>query len=147
MPSYSEIVSTLALLVACGSLVVAFLVACRDRPRLKIVARFIDASDYGPDRIELKFINLGRRPVILRTLGGTSRDGTWSAEFLEREKGGIRLGEHEAFEHTICKEDTLAFHPSNEDLLYDTLWLEDSLGRRHPVLASQALIKKLWLQR
>jgi hypothetical protein len=144
MPSYSEVVSTLALFISCGSLLVAALVAGRDRPRLKITAHFIPASEYGPNRVQLKLVNLGRRPVILRLLGGTSKDGKWSATFLEREKGGLRLGEHEMYEYTIDKEDTVSFHHEHDDLFYDRLWVEDSLGRRHKVPASQALIKKLW---
>ncbi len=144
MPTYAEIVSTIALLVSLASLAVGVVVASRDRPRLKISARFIAASEYGPNRVQLRLANAGRRPVILRLLGGTTSDGKWSGVFLEREKGGLRLGENEVYEHTIDKEDTVSFHPEHDDLFYDRLWVEDSLGRRHKVPASQSLIKKLW---
>jgi hypothetical protein len=144
MPSYSEIVSAVALVISLGSLSVSGYVAFRDRPRLKIISRFAAASEYGPNRVVLTFINKGRRPVILRLLGGTSKDGKWAATFLEREKGGLRLGEHERDEHTIEKEDTVSFHPDHEDFFFERLWVEDSLGNRHQVPNSRDHINKLW---
>lgn len=144
MANYSEVISTIALIVSLGSLSVSGYVAFRDRPRLKITSRFVPASEYGPNRIVLALVNMGRRPVILRMLGGTSKNGAWAAEFLAHEKGGLRLGEHERYEHTLEKDDTVAFNPENEDLFYERLWVEDSLGNRHPVPNSHEHIKKLW---
>jgi len=144
MPSYSEILSTVALVISLGSLSVSGYVAFRDRPRLKITSRFVAASEYGPNRVVLTLINKGRRPVILRMLGGNSKDGKWSATFLDQKNGGLRLGEYERYEHTIEKGDTVCFHPDNEVWLFERLWVEDSLGNRHPVPNSRDHIKKLW---
>lgn len=144
MPNYSEVISTIALAIALASLSVSGYVAIRDRPRLKITSRFIPASEYGSARIALTLVNKGRRPVILRLLGGTSQDGKCDAEFLGHEKGGLRLGEHERYEHILEKDDTVTFHSEKEGLFYERLWVEDSLGYQHPVPNSQAHIKKLW---
>lgn len=144
MPSYSDILSTVALIVSLGSLSVSAYVALRDRPRLKITSRYIAASEYSPNRIILTLINKGRRPVILRLLGGTSKDEKWTATFLEQEKGGLRLGEHERYDHTIEKEDTVIFHNDNDDLFFERLWVEDSIGNRHYVPNSRDHINKLW---
>lgn len=108
------------------------------------MSRYLPASEYGPSRIILTLINKGRRPVILRMIGGTSEDGKWAASFLEHEKGGLRLGEHERYEHTIEKEDTVSFHPEHEDLFFEHLWVEDSLGNRHQVPNSREHIRQLW---
>ncbi|CAE6801815.1 hypothetical protein R69749_02655 [Paraburkholderia domus] len=89
-------------------------------------------------------VNAGRRPVILRLIGGASAAGTWSAEYLAREEGGLRLGEHERYEHTFEKEDTVKFHPEHDDLFLKTLWVEDSLGIRHKIPKASQYIDRLW---
>lgn len=145
MPSYSDILSSVALVASLGSLSVSAFVAFRDCPRLKITSRYMAASGYGPNRIVLTLVNKGRRPVILRLLGGTSEVGKWSATFLAQEKGGLRLGEHERYEHTIEKEDTVSFDlDSDDNCLFGCLWVEDSLGNRHQVPNSRELINNLW---
>jgi hypothetical protein len=49
MASYSEILSTIALLFSAGSLSESALAASRDRPRLKVISRYVEASDYNPE--------------------------------------------------------------------------------------------------
>lgn len=144
MVSYSDALSSFALVVSLGGLSISAYGTFRDTPRLKVTGRHIAASASGPNRIVLTLINRGRRPVILRLLGGTSKIGKWSAKFLERDQGGIRLGEHERYEHTIEKEDTVSFDLDNDDLLFECLWVEDSLGNRHQVPNSRKLINELW---
>lgn len=144
MPSYSDVLSSVALVVSLGSLSVSAYVAFRDRPRLKVSSRFLRASEYGPDRIVLTLINAGRRPVILRLLGGTSKIGKWSATFLGKDEGGLRLGEHEHYEHTIEKEDTVTFDLDSDDIVFECLWVEDSLGNRYHVPNSEQHIAELW---
>ena len=82
--------------------------------------------------------------MILRLLGGTSKIGKWSATFLGQDKGGLRLGEHERYEHTIEKEDTVSFDLDNDDILFECLWVEDSLGNRYHVPNSEEHVAKLW---
>lgn len=141
---YAELVSTIALVIAFAGLCISGWVAFRDRPRLRITSQFIPASEYGPNRIVVTLLNKGRRPVILRLLGGTSQDGRWSGEFLDHKNGGLRLGEHERYEHTIVRENAGEFHHEDETLFFDNLWVEDSLGNRHPVPKSREHLRQLW---
>jgi hypothetical protein len=38
----------------------------------------------------------------------------------------------------------MTLHPDDADVVFETLWVEDSLGVRHDVPNSQEYIKKLW---
>ena len=51
--------------------------------------------------------------------------------------------ENERYDHTFSKEDIVSFHPDGEDIVYDELWVEDSLGIRHSIPKSREHIKKL----
>lgn len=143
MISLAEGLSLAAITISVASLGVSGYVAFRDRARLKITSRFITASEYGPSRIIVEMVNVGRRPVILRLVGGTSGD-RWGSQYLESRTEGKRLGEHERHEHVFAKEDTVSFNPEGEDLFYEELWVEDSLGVRHFIPGSREHIKKLW---
>jgi hypothetical protein len=143
MPSYPEVVSTIALVFSFGSFGVAAYNAFRDSPRLKVTSQFFDAWDYGPASFSIAVVNRGRRPVILRLLGGYNSEGEWGGEYLESEKGGIRLGEHERRDFSIEKKDTILFSPVDPDTPYVTMWIEDSLGNRHPVPKSREYLSKL----
>jgi hypothetical protein len=147
--------AVVALCVAGGSLFVSALslglssyVAFRDRARLKITSQFFEASEYGPDRIITTMMNIGRRPVILRLVGGSAGKTAWSAQHIDHDDGGKRLGEHERYEHTFTKDDIVHFDPDSgpddEPLIFETLWVEDSLGVRHPIPKSRQLIERFW---
>jgi hypothetical protein len=41
------------------------------------------------------------------------------------------------------KKDIVSFQPDSEDIVYDELWVEDSLGIRHSIPKSREHIKKL----
>lgn len=144
MSSYSDILSSIAIVVSLGSLGVSAYVAFRDRPRLKVSGQFFRASRNDPSRIVLTLINVGQRPVILRQLGGTSKVGKWSVAFPGQGPGGLRLGEHERYEHTIKKEDTVSFDVDKDDTSLGSLWIEDSLGNRYHVPNSKEDIGRLW---
>lgn len=143
MLSYPEIVSSIALIFSFISLGISFNTSFQDRSRLKISAHFVPESDQNPNRVRINMVNIGRRPVILKFLGGTLENGKPLRQFLESEKGGLRLGENEGYEYTIDKHDTVnAFFDDVQ--FYEALWVEDSTGRRYNIPASQKLIKKLW---
>lgn len=89
-------------------------------------------------------VNAGRRPVILRIIGGSDSDGHWGGSYLDQEKGGLRLGEHEHYERKFEKEDTVLMVPEADDIFFEKLWVEDSLGVRHPIPESEAFIKRIW---
>lgn len=139
----SDVLAIVALIISVASLLLSFYATYQDRPRLKVTSNFIEASEWGPARIHVTMINAGRRPVILRLLGGADSSGDWSGSFLEHDKGGVRLGEHERHEADIEKDDTYFTTPVGEDLLFESMWVEDSLGNRHAIPNSASYIKKL----
>lgn len=147
MPTLSDVLSITAVLIALASFGVSAHTAFHDRARLRIKSVFVPASEYGPDRIVVTMVNVGRRPVILRLIGGSDAAGHWGGTYLEYDKGGLRLAERERHEKILAKEDTVQFNPDGDDLIYEELWIEDSLGNRHPIPASRDLIKWLWAKK
>lgn len=143
MLTVSEYLSVVAITISIASLGVSSYVALRDRARLKIASRFIPESEYGPSYIVAAMVNLGRRPVILRAIGGSEGD-KWACEYLDSSNGGKRLGEHERYEHKFDREATVNSNPDGEDMFYQELWVEDSLGTRHPIPDSREYIRRLW---
>jgi hypothetical protein len=139
----SIIIAIFALLVSLGTLCVSFYSTYQDRPRLRIATLFLEASEFGPNRVVVTLVNTGRRPIILRLVGGTTSEEHWSGSFIDFDKGGRRLAEHERHEITLEKEDTIGFNPEGDDLNYVRLWIEDSLGNRHHIPNSESLIDKL----
>jgi len=142
-PSYPEIVSSIALLVSVGSFGVAAYNAYRDRPHLRVTSAFYGESEWGPARISVTVMNKGRRPVILRLLGGNNSQGEYSGTFLEHDKGGFRLGEHERHDFSITKEGAIMADPDAADEPYVRMWIEDSLGNRHAIPRSREYLAKL----
>jgi len=134
----------IAILVSVTSPVLTYYQVRLDRPRLKVQATFYEASEYGAARIALAVINAGRRPMILRLLGGTDVEGHWGGDHLDSRNGGVRLAEHERFEKTLFKEDTILLQGEGKDIVYRTMWVEDSLGDRHVIPNSDSYIKRLW---
>lgn len=145
MLAYSEVLSTLALVVSLVSFFISARSAFLDQPRLKISACYFEGSEYGAPRIVVTLVNRGRRPVILRSYGGSDANGKmWSGTYFDHDKGGLRLGEHERHDLSLTKEDTMSFNPGGEDLIFETLWIEDSLGVRHKVPSSPDLLRRIW---
>lgn len=142
MSTFSDTLSIAAILISLASFGVSARTAFHDRARLRIKSVFVPASEYGPDRIVVTMVNVGRRPVILRLIGGSDSAGHWGGTYLEHDKGGLRLAEHERYEKTFEKEDTIQFNPNGEDLFSEALWVEDSLGIRHPIPDSREHIIK-----
>lgn len=63
-------------------------------------------------------VNAGRRPIIMRLSGGEDSQGEWGGTYLDHEGGGVRLGEHEALERYIEKNDPLEFNPEGPDICH-----------------------------
>jgi hypothetical protein len=138
MRSSPEIVSTIALILSFGSFGVAAYNPFRDRPRLKVTSNFWEESEWGPASIHAIVVNAGRRPVILRLLGGDGPQGGFSGTYLAHDSGGLRLGEHERHEFSIKSED--AFFQADPDgplEPFARMWIEDSLGNRHAIPRSR----------
>ncbi len=142
--TFAEKLSFVAILISVASFFVAARSAFLDRTRLKVSSVFHESDEWGPAQIVVTIINRGRRPAILRLFGGTDANGIGSGLFFDHEKGGLRLAENERHERIVKRDDTVTFDPNDADLLYETLWVEDSLGVRHDVPNSREYIKKLW---
>lgn len=139
---FSNYLSVAAILISIAGFGLSFFVVFRDRPRLKVTSSYFDAWEQGPAKIQVVLINRGRRPVILRLLGGHDSDGEYGGTFLKHDEGGLRLGEHERHELYIERDDTVLFAP-DDDVIYEEMWVEDSLGNRHTIPNSKAYIAKL----
>lgn len=141
---FAEKLSLVAILISIASFFIAARSAFLDRTRLKVSSVFHEADEWGPAQVVVTIINKGRRPAILRLFGGTDANGIGSGEFFDHEKGGLRLAENERYERTVRRDDTRTMHPNDADILFEMLWVEDSLGMRHDVPNSREYIKKLW---
>lgn len=139
----SDVLSILAVLIALGSLGISLYSTVQDRPRLRIRSLYFTASEYGAARIQIVLVNVGRRPVILRMFGGYNSAGEHMGTILKSEQGGLRLAEHERYEFIVRKEDVIDMTPDGEEFVYVQLWVEDSLGNRHPVPNSEGFIRRL----
>lgn len=139
----AEIISVVALVVSIASVAFSFYFNYRDRARPKATSKFYPGHDYGLPHISVTIVNAGRRPFILRMWGGSDEKGEWVGTFLGEGKSGLRLGEHERHDLSLEKNDLLADTPDGGILFHD-LWVEDSLGRRHPIKDAKANVKLLW---
>lgn len=138
-----------ALMVSLVSLNFSILSYLRDRPKLKITAKRYLSEQY-PGYIEIKAVNVGRRPIFLIILWGRERDGARSGSFLDYEGPGVKLSEHEfkTFKITHLPRGENQYSPTvmNDDddfIEFDQMWIEDSLGRRHSVPNMTALLFEL----
>ena len=136
---------TIALVVSLGSFGVSALNAFRDRPRVKVTGTFYEASEYNMEPyIAVQVVNRGRRPVILRMVGGFDSSGNAGGEYMEYDKGGLRLGEHERYEFNIEKEKAVMQGPDGPEDPFVQMFIEDSLGNRHAIPRSGEYLKKLF---
>jgi hypothetical protein len=146
---YANVVSTIAMVISMvislGSFGVAAYNSFRDRPRLKVTSTFYDGSHGEPLHIRVEVVNKGRRPVILRLLGGDGSGDNWSGTHMEHEKGGLRLGEHEHHSFTIEKKDAVLFDPDDgPEQPFKRMWIQDSIGNRYSIPKSGEYIGKLF---
>jgi hypothetical protein len=109
---------------------------------LKVTSAFYDESEWALANISVTVVNVGRRPAILRLLGGSNNRGESSGTFFESIGGGMRLGEHERHDLTIERKDAFAIDPDGPDEPYARMWVEDSLGNRYSVSRSREYLSK-----
>ncbi|WP_067070390.1 hypothetical protein [Roseateles chitosanitabidus] len=159
MPSYladiaanwtiAHSLSTAALGVSLLSLTVSIRNYRRDNPRLKITARRVRRRDGGLGYIEVKAVNVGRRPLYLTMLCGSDDGKQWSSEYLDSGGPGLKVGEHEFMTFRI-----VAF-PNGEGV-YDAwamlddvyieftrMQIEDSTGQKHEIPRLRKLLVDL----
>ena len=140
--SQSMIISLAAIFISLSSLAVTFWSVWRDRPQLKFTSHFYPSSEYGSANIRVRVVNAGRRPLILRLIGGDYSGGYRSGTYLGDSGKGLRLGEHEFFEESITRGHHMCLDAEGKLLI--RLWFEDSLGRRYVVPESERDVKALF---
>lgn len=137
MEYYSAIVATVALIISFANF-------WRDRSNVKVSSSFYEGSEWDPlPEIRVVMANRGRRSVILRMIGGADDKDNWARTVLDYDKGGIRLGEHERWEHTIRNAHTVDPYAGQQDIFFTHMWIEDSLGVRRPIPRSYEYVRKL----
>lgn len=135
-----EIISCVALGFSALSLFMSFYVARRDTVKLRAWCTFHPTDEHNEHAyITVVVVNEGRRPAILRVLGGDLNSGGGSGGKLLGDKG-LRLGENERHEEYMSYGDLVRNDP--EEYEYTNLWFEDSLGNRHAVKNSEAAIRE-----
>ena len=138
----SETISIGALAVSCISLCVSFYFNFRDRANLKIKSAYCPGWAESEAYVSISVVNAGRRPIVLRMWCGVDAAENWVGTFINQAVNGGRLGEHERLDLKVTKEDLIAITPDSEIVFVD-LWIEDTLGRRYPVVNARENIKKL----
>lgn len=130
-----------ALVVSLMSLTVSTLGYMRDRPKLKIKARLYQSDeDRGPPGyIEVKVVNVGRRPINLVMLWGADRKGAGCGSPFDYNGPGTKLGEHEykTFRVTHIPRGVDEFGAAaliEGDIVdFERMSIEDSTGKRYNV--------------
>lgn len=144
----SDTRANIALLVSIGSLLISaagFVInTFRDRPRLKVSSVLYSDDDGRPDKIAVSVVNKGRRPVILRKIGGNGRKGGAGWTYFDSKGGGIRLGENEHHEFEIDREGVVLLEDYGPDEPYDFMWIEDTVGNRHKIPNSREYIARMY---
>lgn len=144
-------VSLTAIAVSLISLSVSTLGYLRDRPKLKIEARryLTDRQDEALGYIEVKAMNVGRRPIFLVMLWGKNSSGAGVGKYLDHGGPGIKLGENEfkTFKITHIPRGVDQFSADGigeDDLIeFEQMSIEDSLGKRHEIPKMKALLPAL----
>lgn len=135
--------SVVAIVISALSLFVSIWALLRDRSRLKIYSSFYPGHvDYGPPGIKFKAVNKGRRPIYIRSIGGNLEENGWQAQHIGEGEFGKKLEENQYIEEYWDKNDLVAEAPDFTDR-FVSIWLEDSLGRRHKVPRSKRYIRRL----
>lgn len=144
MLTFSNVLAVIALLISTGALSVSVFNYRRASARLRVTCMRYSCGgpEYGDPYIEVHVVNAGRRPVVLRKIGGSVGDH-WSATCIDFDAGGRRLGEHEHYQHKFRAIDLTSITPESEEFIFNELWVEDSLGVRHRVQKSRENIQKL----
>lgn len=142
-------ISVAALGVSLTSLTVSALSYMRDRPELRIEAQRYRSDHQATGYIEVKAVNVGRRPIFLVMLWGRASSGVGSGVQLADEGTGIKLGENEfkTFKVTYLprgKDQFDAVGLDEEDTFdFERMSIEDSLGRRHDIPGMKTLLPAL----
>lgn len=141
-----SIFSISALLISLASLVISIRSHLQDHGRIHAFSTFHEGQDekYDPPILSISIINRGRRPVILRLLGGDIKPTGWSGTYYNYSKGGNRLGEGERHDQQLGMEDLVSNDSEGNFNNFIDLWVEDTLGRRVKIKDARENIEKFW---
>jgi hypothetical protein len=141
-----------ALIVSTAALWLSALNYQRDRAVLKATSHFYQSWQGFDASMGIKIVNAGRRPIIISTWVGAetkrSRFGrrrtlqTYGSYFDSKE--GVTLKEGEAFPLTIEADELVAMPGDGEIIIFDDIWILDTLGRRHQIKNVRENVAKLW---
>jgi hypothetical protein len=142
-----DVISYASLAISIGALVISARSAYHDRGRLKTTSCLCWEDDTRLPAIQVGVVNLGRRPVILTSLGGDcsqsqvdpSADGaprmvSHSMVFPKP----ITLSENQKFRITIPRKIT------GTDALLTDFWLEDTTGKHHRIRDAKFNLSKYY---
>ncbi|MCP5007734.1 MAG: hypothetical protein GY941_27930 [Planctomycetes bacterium] len=133
--TFTDYIAICALVVSTISICISAYNVFYDSPRLSASAKYYPGHEDDEPQIQIKVVNKGKRPAILRSFGGPLETGGWEAEHLGESDHGLRLSENGFYERTIYRDDVYTSNP-NIDSRFVAFWFEDSLGRRHEVKGS-----------
>jgi hypothetical protein len=139
--SMSDWIALSALLVSILSVFVSVYLYQKDRGRLRAwaILNYGDPSEGHRPVLEVKAVNIGRRPILLDWLlldfESTGRHGTQLADSLP-----LKLDEGETIEKTLRPTDPCLFNDAN-DYAKD-IHVGDTLGRAYPVKHARKLLRE-----
>ena len=139
----SILIALAALTISLISLAFSVHFGLRDRCKLVTESRFFPEDEYGPAVVQIKIVNAGRRVAVLRVLGGYHVGGGSSGEILGKDRTGHALSEQESLERRYHWDNIHTLSPDGEIYTYESLYIEDTLGRRYKIRDSKTNIKKL----
>jgi len=136
----ADFFSIVAILVSICCMGISIYPILVDRARVRVKIMFNYDLDHGSAWIAITAVNAGRRPIILRGWGGLMNNGGTYSSFFEGNPEGIRLGENTRYDFHLERNDILV--GSYQESL-QTLWVEDSLGRRYQPKQSEGALQSL----
>lgn len=138
------VISLLSLFISCAGFAFSCHFGFRDSAKLLLKIAYHSPSPHNQEPyIHVRVVNKGRRPTIIRLLGGSTDTGGYIGTHLGDDRQGLRLAEHEIFEKSMSWEDLYNLGPDEECKLID-LWVEDTLGQRHKFKKSKKLLAQFW---
>jgi len=95
--------------------------------------------------MEVEAVNVGRRPVVLRLVGGYYENGDWNGQNVGEGKTGVRLEENERYSENI---DDLRYLVRDHETggPVTELWFEPTRGRRYRIKGAKKHLKQFFKQ-
>ena len=134
LPWIAIATSLLSLSVACVN-------SYRDRAVLKVTSTYSEDWEGFHACVRINIVNTGRRPIILsRWVGAETKRGrlgrrsvsNWMGTYFDP-KDALTLGEHQPHTFQLESDEILDMLPDGEVVVFDDMWIMDTVGRRHKI--------------